>query len=185
LLTATAALIGAPPTAGERILPLFDLEPGSGRWTPPKKVTIAGQIWDRARWLSLSYGADLSADQRAAVFDIGGGWDLLETWLGTPLTRGFCCGRDHATVTIYLDGERAASCNIYPGHPALFFSVPVRGHRTLMIAMPKTCVSQIYWMNARLVQGRTTPSQPNDLQVADGELIYIERPGEYRIHVRR
>ena len=36
---------------------------------------------------------------------------------------------------------------------------------------------------ARLVRGRTEPAQPMDMAVGDGEVMYIERPGDYRIRV--
>jgi hypothetical protein len=176
LIAVVAVWAGVP---GEKMLPLKELraETGHCEWQGPEKDTIAGRVVDNVWHVMFD---------DAVVFDTGGGWDLFEAWLGVPDDY-----RDSSyLLTVYLDGQRVTTYQVRAGQPLSFFSVPLGDARSLKFALRGVNIGYtgtrgLAWVNPRLVRGRKTPAQPTDLMVGDGQLIYVELPGEYRVHFRR
>jgi len=165
----------------EQIKMLHEIAPMEGVWHEVEKWVVGGQIYDQVATLYALRDSPRDAHALDAVLDLAGDWDLLEMWLVAKQKR-----ESPYRVTIYLDGNRQTTVNVYPNEKACFVSVPVSGVRALTLDLPPSGDSdEVGFVNARLVRGRKQASGPNDLPVYEGQLVYIERPGEYRIHVVR
>ena len=175
---------GNPPAGGakERIVPLRELLPPMRterlELRPVTRIVIGGIIWNDGLWM---HGATNSY----ALWDTGGTYDLLEGYFGIDDADDF--GTKSATLVITGDGKRLGSVTLHHGDKARFFACPMNHCRALQLQMgsgePDAYHSLIV-TEARLVSGRTKPSQPLDLIIDDGETKYIEQPGEYKFHVR-
>jgi hypothetical protein len=175
-------VMSAPETIGadegEEIVPLKIVEPmrreGNLRLDHADRVLIGGRIWnDVMCWHSF-----YSTSWAYVLYDTGGKYDLFEGWFGID-----DAGRSSSTVVFEGDGERLGQIDLRRGDGARFFACPLKRCRALKISFSGES-RQALMANARFVSGRTEPSQPQDIYIDDGEIKYIERPGEYRFHVR-
>ncbi len=157
----------------EEIRMLYELQPhGAGPWVERHQVPFGGVLVPRAWVPDLGWYKMMIA--------LPGRWDLFEAWVGVPETV-----HRAGTITIEGDGRRLLHFAVEGGQPLRFISVPLEGVSTLTICSQNIALPYVYWVNPRLVRGRSKPSRPMDLIVRDGELVYIERPGEYRIRYAR
>ncbi len=166
LLLATRESAAQP---GERICRLDEVRPDRGYLEIQSKAKVGGEFWDHV----VNLFHDL-------VWDIGGGWDLVEGWAGisdkqAPRAVG-------NTLLVIGDGRRLGSVKKQAGDRMSYFCFPIKGVRALTLRNTQAYV--LILANVRLVKGRTTPIQPRDLWVNDGQVVYIEQPGEYKFHVR-
>jgi len=179
--TGTTAAGPAPP---ERIVPLRELLPpmryGGVDLTPVTRVVIGGIIWNDA--IEARGGRNAYA-----LWDTGGNYDLFEGYFGIDDDRHRAWGTESATLVFVGDGQRLGSLTVHRGDKARFFACPMNHCRAFQLqlgASEPTEYRALIIANARLVSGRTKPSQPIDLIIDDGETKYIEQPGEYKFHVR-
>lgn len=115
------------------------------------------------------------------MWDTGGTFDLFEAHVGISDLGD----RGTATLVFIGDGERLGALTLKHGDQARFFSCPMNRCRAFTIRVVDDETRRVVLLDARLVRGRTTPSQPHDIIIDDGEIKYIERPGEYRFHFRK
>jgi hypothetical protein len=152
------------------------IDPDHYRWRTGRAV-IGGQIWDAA--ISLQEGNPVTLDTK-------GGWDYLEAWVGLD-ERENSFG---ATLSVAGDGQRLGTYHVSLGDPARFIAVPLQSARSIKLGVRSdisgtTNIASLALANARLIRGVTKPSHPMDLYVNDGQTVFIEQPGDYKIHVRQ
>ncbi len=172
-------VVGAPRVSiadeGEKIVPLEYLDPmrQDVQVMREDRVLIAGRIWnDVLLWYFPANTRD------SILYDTGGKYDLFEAWFGIDDK-----GRSSSTVVVEGDGERLGQINLRHGDGARFFASELKRCRALKFTFTGDA-RQVIMANPRFVSGRTEPSQPQDIYIDDGEIKYIEKPGEYRFHVR-
>ena len=160
------ARAGAADDPGGIVTPLASLKPVRGdlHFDAQPNTLIAGKLWRDAYFVC-----------RDAVFDLGGAFDLFEAWIGIDDGRQ----RESSTLDLQGDGKALGNYRFNHGEPAKFIAVPVSGVEAFQVAFS----NEARIAHARLVKGRTQPAQARDLNVADGEVTYIDRPGDYRVHV--
>jgi len=137
------------------------------------RAVIGGEIWNDP------LHCEAFLDGAYAIWDTGGNWDLFEGYFGIDDASG----TESATIVFLGDGERLGSLTVHHGDKARFWACEMKRCRALQIQCPR--FGEFIIANARLVSGRTKPSQPIDLIIDDGETRYIEQPGEYTFHVRK
>lgn len=177
-VAALAYVSVAQPRPGETMCAFTEFPPlnenaREGGWDGPRQAVLGGRVTD-GLWCFRSY----VPNNGTATFDIGGEWDLFEAWVSTSASKP-------QVVTVYLDGQRWGQVSLDPSQALSFLSVPVTGSGSLGLKVSDGYGSRVLWKNPRLVRGRTRPSQPTDVTVLDGDLLLVEHPGEYRVHIKQ
>ncbi|MCE5239167.1 hypothetical protein LLH23_11850 [bacterium] len=159
---------------GERSLPLHEcptLENCS--WSGPEEFQVRGRI------IADSWSVAWPTD-RQVTFRLGGAWDLLQMRLAHDSEHPIC-------FLVYMDGQYDRKVTINPGQDPQLLGLRVSGKSSLQFKMPNDLfgLTQIRMVSPRLISGKAAErSTPTELNVVDGQIIYIEAPGAYRIRIR-
>ena len=170
-----------PAAVHETVVMLSELDPFEENWghvRPLGNLRIGYELWSVALQFDPAHGTGEACEY---IYQLPGQFDLFEAWIGVPPEYG-----EMAEVVLAADGKRLGSFRKLPRERAGFVWVPVQ-QATLFSITVKGGVERdpVCFMNARFVRGRAHPAQPQDLYAADGEKVFIERPGDYVVRLRQ
>jgi len=166
----------------EAIEPLHNLNPEEGRTPRAGAVVIGGVKYDDGlawRWVHQQF-VDAWRYDTATVYD------LLEMRIGVVDDYAYQ-DREPPSVEVEIRGDgRSLHRQVFKmWEQASFVWVPLSGVRMVEFRTRSSGRCTLALANARLVSGRTEPTQPIEMYITEGMPTYIERPGEYVFRLRK